>query len=181
MLRMPVSIVITLILAVAIASAGCGGTDGANGDRPYTVDASTTMLVTDITKAQFVAYMNKVCRQAWITITDNFAKHRSWQDPTESEKDGFADAVRNSLMASIIFHIFDDIRVTGAPPGDARRIERIIGPFQEAAEKGQKEYWTAYSIDEVTVQFETYNRRAQQYGLSDCLVSNAHLRPIESA
>jgi hypothetical protein len=164
-------------------AAGCGGGEGeGEGETTYTVEASTTMTAASpaISKPVFVKRMNKICRQAWIIIVDNFAEHRSWQDPDESERDGFADAVRNSLMAGVVFHIFDDFRVLGAPPGEEQRIEAMIGSFQAAAEMGQKELWTAYSIEDVSSQFSEYNRRAERYGLGDCLVDDAHLQPLET-
>jgi hypothetical protein len=77
------------------------------------------------------------------------------------------------------FHIFDNFRILGAPAGEQRAIEEIIGPFQAAVELGWKERWRAYSIADIPPQFEIYNRRARRYGLDDCLVDKAHLQPIE--
>lgn len=167
------------MVAIAALLAGCGGDAGGNG---YQVRASTTMTIADppLTKPQFVARVNAICREAWRTVWDNWEVYTSAQEPQLGEKERFAEAVRLSLLAGIDFHIFDNILDLGAPPGEQRRIEAIVGPFQEAVELGWADRWRAYSVAEVPPQFSQYNRLARRYGLDDCLVDGAHLRRLES-
>lgn len=175
------------ILAAAATSvflvAACGGNGGsADADNSsYTPEASTTMTVAKpaLTKPQFVAQVNEICREAWVTILDNWDVYTGTQDQKLSERERFSEAVRLSLLAGMDFHIFDNILRLGSPPGEQEEIEEIIVPFQIAVELGWKERWQAYSVPEVVSQFETYNERAERYGLDDCLATEARLRPIE--
>jgi hypothetical protein len=170
-----------LAAAGLAAGAGCGENGSGADAGGYEVRASTTMTAAtpQMTKAQFTRQVNQICREAWVTVRDNWAKYTSWQDEGEGKVQRFEDAVRSSLLAGIDFHIFDDIRNLGSPPGDEEQIEEVIGPFQAAVELGQQERWRARSADEIPSHFATYNRLARRYGLDDCLVDEPHLRGIE--
>jgi hypothetical protein len=134
----------------------------------------------ELTKPRFVSQLNGICREAWATIVDNWHGYTRTQSPGLSEHESFEDAVRESLLPGVVFLIFDDIHMTGAPRGDERTIEEMIGPFQVAAELGGKGRWRAHSVAEITPHFAEYNVRARHYGLDDCLVDQAHLAPIEA-
>jgi hypothetical protein len=171
----------------AVLAGGCGGngdsdSGSAEGSQTYEVEASTTMTVASppITKAQFVKRLNKICRKAWVTVRDNFDEYSGTQNPKLSEKARFEEAARLSLLAGLDFHIFDNVRFLGAPKGERREIERIIGPFQASVELGQKERWDAHSVAEVATQFADFNALARQYGLDDCLVNEGHLGALEA-
>lgn len=170
---------VALILAVAAPTAGCGSEDSSDS---YTPEASTTMTVAEppLTEERFVRRVNAICREAWVTVFDNWEVHTRNQDPKLSKRERFEEAVRASLISGIVFHIFDNIRDLGAPSGEDEEIEEIIGPFQIAAELGWDERWRAYSTADVAEQFATYNERAEDYGLDDCLVTAARLRPISA-
>jgi len=161
--------------------AGCGD-DEAGDSEAYAVEASTTVTVASppLTKPQFVSRLNRICRKAWDTVHDNWDVYTGTQSLQLSARERFEEAVRLSLLAGLDFHIFDNVRALGAPPGQADEIEAIIGPFQAAVELGWKERWRAYSIEEIAPQFETYNRLARRYGLDDCLVTHARLGPLEA-
>lgn len=163
------------MLAAALAQ-GCGG-DG-SGEGGYTPEAAITMTAAKppLSKEQFVGRTNRICRKAWRTVLENWADYTSWQDTEVSKRKRFEEAVRLSLLAGIDFHIFDNIRALGSPPGEEEAIEAIIRPFQVAVELGWKERWRAYSVADVVPHFATYNRRARTYGLDDCLVDAPHLR-----
>lgn len=136
----------------------------------------------NLEQAQFFAKTDKICRQAWVIVLDNFAEYSSWQDPKVAKRKRFEEAVQLSLMAGIDFHIFDEIYNLGAPKGEERETEEIIGAMQSAVERGQKKLAPIASVAQITELFGDYNRRASQYGLSDeCLVDEAHLQPIEKA
>lgn len=82
---------------------------------------------------------------------------------------GFAAAIERSLLAGVDFHIFDNFRILGSPPGDERTLEEMIEPFQAAVELGQKKIEPVNTLDEVAELFANYNVRARDYGLLDCL------------
>jgi hypothetical protein len=174
-----------LVAVAAVATAlvlGCGGDDGdaSDGDQTYDPEASTTVSTASITKAQFVKQVNKLCREAWVVVLDNWEVYTGTQDPKLNERKRFEEAVQLSLLAGVDFHIFDEIRQLGAPAGEERAIEEIIGPFQIAVELGWKNRWRAHSVVEIIPQFEDYNKRARRYGLDDCLVDETHIAPIEA-
>lgn len=162
--------------------AGCGDDSddaSAGGDEAYQVYASTTITTADLNRAQFIARVNGICRQAWKIVADNFATHSVTQDPTLSKRERTKEAIQLSLLAGLDFHIFDEIRSLGAPRGEETTVEEIIGPFQASVEIGQK-HPTAENLQQVPAKFAEYNRRASQYDLDDCLVDAAHLRQIDS-
>jgi hypothetical protein len=169
-----------LVIATTASAAGCGGGDdsSAGETRPYDVVASTTVTVATprLTKAKFVRRMNELCRGAWRKVIHNWDLYSGTQDPKLSEAKRFEEAVRLSLLAGIDFHIFDNFVLLGVPPGETKNIERIIGPFQEAVELGQKNRWRAHDTAEVAAQFRVFNQRASQYGLDDCLVTESHMK-----
>lgn len=170
-----------MTIAIAALLVGCGSNSDGSGSDGYEVRADTTVTVAEppLTKRQFVARVNKLCREAWDTVHDNWDVHVSAQEPELKGRERFQEAVRASLLAGIDFHIFDGIYDLGAPPGEERQIEEIIGPFQLAVELGQMERWKADSIADVAAQFERYNGRASRYGLDDCLVGKSNLRGLE--
>lgn len=163
--------------------AGCG--DDGSDDRQaqaYTVQASTTMTAASppLTKSEFVARINKICREAWITVTGNFAEYSSTQDLDLSKQARVAEAIQLSLLAGLDFHIFDNFRILGAPKGQEQEIEKIIGPFQASVELGQMNRPRLLSLAQVAKHFSEYNELARQYGFDDCLVDPAHLSKIKA-
>ena len=138
-----------------------------------------TTAAPPVTRQQFIAQMNKTCREAWATIVDNFAVYSRTQDPTLNKQRRMADAIRLSLLAGLDFHIFDNFRILGAPKGEQEQIEDIIGPFQLSVELGLRRV-RIRTLDQVPGHFSAYNQRARQYGLDDCLVDDSHLGKIKT-
>jgi hypothetical protein len=174
-----------MVAAIALAAmvAGCGGDNGGasaeTGAKTYSVEANTTVTTTSISKGRFISRVNQTCREAWVIILDNYRVHSSTQDPKLSKRERFAEAIRLSVLAGIDFHIFDNIRFLGAPRGEAREVEEIIGPMQFAVEQGQQGVHVT-SIARLSSLFTDFNQRAHQYGLDDCLVNASHLGKIET-
>lgn len=168
----------TLLIALPLALAtSCGGSDGSD-DETFSVAADTTMTTANISKPQFIARVNRICRQAWVTIVGNFSEYSSTQSPEYSTRKRFNEAVRLSLIAGITFHIFDNIYNLGAPEGEERTTEEIIGSMQYASESGEKNLVPLFSIAQVSELYSDYNQRARLYGLDDCLVDLAHLKKL---
>lgn len=131
-----------------------------------------------LAKAQFISRVNEVCRKAWGRIAHNFSEYSETQDPTLGKRARFAEAVQLSLLAGIDFDIFDSIYRLGAPPGEERQIEEIIGPMQSAVERGEKRLVPLSSVALVAKLFGDYDRRARQYGLTECIVNGARLGQV---
>ena len=171
---------ISALLSVLLASlfaAGCGGSGGGT----YVVRADTTMTVADdLNREEFVHRANGICREAWPVILQNFADYRRSQARSLGEPKLFDKVVRQSVLAGIDFHIFDNIYRLGAPPGQPSAVEDIIGPMQRTVETGQRGYWHAHSVADLEARFRDYNLRARRYGLLDCLANYAHLGSIEN-
>lgn len=181
-IKQPVFFVLAglLLLAALVVLGGCGGSgdDGsaASTTNGFTVQANTTMAAAKprLSKAAFVKRANQYCRKAWVIVGQNYRVYGRTQDPSLHGKERTADAIRMSLMAGIDFHIFDNIHFLGSPVGEEQEVEEIIGPMQEAVERGQR-LGPLYSAAEVTALFGDFNRNASRYGLRDCLVNSQHL------
>jgi hypothetical protein len=178
-----------LIALVATAiNAGCGGSNGSDGDSSssgspastYEVVASTTVATAAYPEDQLVPRIERICRKAWPVVIDNFVKYRSWQDSKESSRKLFAKSARLSLMAGIDFHIFDEIYQLGAPRGEERGIEEMIGSMQLAVELAQKGLEPVSTVPRIARLFADYNERAESYGLDECLVDEARLGRLEA-
>jgi hypothetical protein len=172
--------VTAVVIAVAGALGGCGGgSSDATGGEAFVVRADTTMTTGKLPKARFVVRVNQLCRKGWGPILDNFARYLKWEHRNLSPREQFARTVRVTLMAGIDFYIFDVIHELGAPAGEEREIERMIGAMQEAVERGQR-LGPLYSVAEISALFDDFNQRARRYSLDDCLVDEPHIREIEA-
>jgi hypothetical protein len=167
---------------LGLAACGDNGDASPNSSaESYDVEASTVVTAAKpvMDKARFIRRFDRICRKAWERVYANWDQYRSTQDRKLSAEERFDDAVRNSLLAGLDFYIFDNFRIIGSPPGEEREIEKIIGPFQATVELGWKQRWQARSIGDIATQFEIYNRRAERYGFSECLVDEPHLSLVE--
>jgi hypothetical protein len=179
------SFLILALTATGVA-AGCGGSGDAAeggpgtytvGGKTYTVEAGTTVNPTaPLPKPRFVVHFNALCRQSWKTIGENFSVFSAMQETRGGPQQRFAEAVQLSVLPGIDFHIFDEIHLFGAPKGQKRQVEELLGTLQAGVEHAEK--LQIVSAAELLPLFETYNQRAHQYGLDACIVSKAHLGKI---
>jgi hypothetical protein len=164
------------VAAAIVIGGGCGGdsSTGASG-QDFSVIADTTMTTGSLpTKARFVARVNQICRNGWKVILQNFDEYSSWQSPSLSEQQLFAKSVRLSYLAGVDFHIFDEIQNLGAPKGEERAAEDVIGTMQIAVERGQRVV-PVPTTAKLEALFADYNRVAGEYGFDECLVDSSHL------
>jgi hypothetical protein len=161
--------------AAAAAGAGCGGSES-TAETPYRVEADTTVTTASFAKARLVPRINKICRRGWAKIAKNFDEYSSWQDPKEDATKRFTEAVKLSLMAGVDYRIFDEIYRQGAPRGEERKVEKIIGSMQSAVERGQKGLAPVSTPAQVLALFGDFNQRARRFGLHDCLFDETDLR-----
>ena len=145
--------------------------------------ADTTMTTASprLDKSRFIALTNKICREGWKEVQENFVKYMSWRESPETKQERFVETVRVSLLPGIDFHIFDPIHQQGASPGEDRQTEEIIGALQKSVELGQLKRWQVDTVAEIPAHFGDFNRRARQYGLDDCPVDRSNLQPIEAS
>lgn len=172
-------VLLAVATATALAGSGCGGSSGA-AENTYSVEADTVVTTASFAKAQLVPRINKICRQAWVVITDNFTEYSSWHNSKKGPPRRFAEAVRLSLLAGIQFHIFDGIYRLGAPQGEEPEVEAIIGSMQSANERGMKQLAPVSSIAQISELYGDYNQRARRFGIDDCLVDEARLHRVVS-
>lgn len=169
-----------VVAALAAAAAGCGGSGGENeveGYPGFEVVARTVVTTADppLAKGRFLAEVAAICRRAWPTVEENFAEYSGWQ-----REDGlggaelYATSARDSYLAGVDFHIFDEIYNLGGPEGEEEEVEEIIGAMQTAVELGQRRV-RVESPAELRALFADYNRLARAYGLDGCLVAGGNL------
>jgi hypothetical protein len=169
------AVAVSAALAAALIASGCGSSDS----ETYSVSADTVVTTATIAKAGYVPRINAICRKAWPVISENFALYSRTQSPGAPERKRFESPARESLIAGIVFYIFDGIYNLGAPKGEEREVEKVIGTMQSASERGQKRLAPVSSVSEVADLYGEYNQRARRYGLDECLVDEARLRKLK--
>jgi hypothetical protein len=169
--------IVLATLTVLAAGAGCGSSDG--GAPPFTVRADTTATAGAISKAKFLARANRVCRSAWPTILENYAKYAQRHAERLSGERLFAKSVRSSFLAGLDFYVFDGIHRTPAPRADRAQVERVLGDLQRAVELGQRRI-SIRTLGQFATLFEGYNQAAHRYGLDECLVDGTKLLRVEA-
>jgi hypothetical protein len=176
-------LVAVLATAAAVAlAAGCGGGASADPQESGGVEASTqtgptVTTVSSLTRQRFVARANSLCRRRWRLVLNAVRQTRVlWgrEHPHVSTHQNFVRSVRLSYFASINFLIFDEIRRWGAPPGEARAVEKVTGAMEDVIVRGERHLPTT-SVAQLKAMFAGYNRLASSYGLGECLVAGSHL------
>jgi hypothetical protein len=172
-----------LFAALAVAAiafgcwGGCGGGDSASRGAP--AEADRTRTADSVTKAQFTARFNDVCRHAWGDILENAVVYGRGQSPDLNEKELFARTVRYSFMAGFDFYIFSKVHALGAPRQQEHRGTTLIFTMKEAVEQAIHRVWL-HSPAQLEALFADYNRAARRYGLDDCLVAGEHLPRVKT-
>lgn len=173
---------------LAVIALGCGGgssgdgADGGDGSSAKSRVSVTTPRVSvttskSMTKPRYVAYVNAFCRRKWRFIMNAVKMTRVlWekQYPGVNDRKNFIRAVRLSFFSSLNFLIFDRVRNLGAPPGEKRAVEELLGAMREATDRGSGPP-SFTTVPQVKALFTRYNREARRYGLNQCRVEGAHL------
>jgi hypothetical protein len=181
-----------LVLVALMGLAGCGGNGGGADDSSTAANDSSTAareafpLVRaarripaadpSLSKARFVARVNRLCRAAWPVIRRNLAAYESKQDRRFSEQRRFRQAFEQSLAPEVKARIFDPMMALGAPREDKRQLVEAMRWLGEAIEIGQGAHG-GYPITSPVVVwdlFDIFNPLARRYGLGECLVNGAH-------
>ena len=169
--------VLGLIAIVALLAVGCGGDDQSteasdHAPTPAT-KAVTTVTTGPLDKAQYIAHVNNYCRNSWTLIRQRVAAYEEELGSHISKEKAFTESIWRNILPGIQFQ-FDQMHevLGGVPAGDERQVEEMIGTMQVAIETGEKR--RPASPGQLTSLFATYNKRAEQYGVSDCVVNEAN-------
>lgn len=175
--RPAIAIVAALLAAIAVGCGGASNNPAGNSAGESVVGVSSIFAVKSLTKPEFVAHANDICRRRWRFVQNSVRETRVlWgkQHPRVSTQDNYVRSVRLSYFAAINFLIFNEIRRYGSPPGQEQAIGEVIGAIHEASLRGERgEPLT--SVAELEELFAGYNRKARDYGLDECLATGSHL------
>ncbi len=160
-------------LAIAVIAAGCGSSEG-GGEQTSTDGVGQARTTASMTKAQFTAHFNAICRRTWPEILENVATYNKSQSTRLSKQKLFENAVRYSFMAGFDYYVFNGIHTLGAPEQQEHKGTALIFTMKEAVEKAIHRVWLT-SPAQLVALFSNYNRAARRYGLDDCLVAGSHL------
>lgn len=142
--------------------------------KAYTIRESTTVLPGDMTKAELISRMNRLCLRAWTRVAENLAEfNQRTRNSGWSRQERLVRAIHTQILTGITFHIFDGFMVFGAPKGEEHVVEEITGPMRIAVERGERE--RIASVKEVVALFADYNQRAHRFGLDKCVVTEERL------
>jgi hypothetical protein len=129
-----------------------------------------------LTKAGFVARVNRLCREAWPAIRRNLAAFESGQDPRLSAQRRFRQEVGESLAPEVKRRIFDPIMALGAPRENKAQLVETMRWLGEAIEIGRGAHGGFPITSPVTLWdlFDLFNPLSRSYGLGECPVNAAH-------
>jgi hypothetical protein len=177
MRRPAIAIVAALLAAVAVGCGGASDDPSGSGASKSPVSVASMYIARTVTKPEFVAHANSICRRRWRFVHNSVRQTRVlWarQHPQVSAQDNYVRSVRLSYFAAINFLIFNEIRRYGSPPGQARAIGEVIGAVHVASLRGEHGK-PLTSVAELKRLFADYNRKARAYGLDQCLAVGSHL------
>jgi hypothetical protein len=178
---MRTAVAVVAVAVVAAMAPGCGGSGGgdpsSSGGKEFSVEADTTMTTArSLTRPKFVAHVNSLCRRKWKFILNAVRQTSAITGKLHPQTSGmqrYLRGIRLSYFASLDFHLFDEIHRLGAPPGETRAVENLIGTMQEGVERGER--MRISSRAQLEPLFADYNRVARGYGLDECLIAGAHI------
>jgi hypothetical protein len=165
-----------LVVAALVISGGCGDSE-TTSRKTYPVSASTTVTTGSLSKAQFVARSNRICRNTWRRIDRRIAGFQARRQGKADQATLFAQATHSYILPGIQVAIFDDLHLLGAPEGESGEIERTIGSLQAGIDRSQKRRIT--SVPALETEFADFNRFAAWYGLDRCLVTGSQLPAVQ--
>jgi hypothetical protein len=150
------------VLLAALVAAGCGG--GGNGAKNV---ATTPASSGPLTKAQFVAAADKVCKATSNKIAAAAAKLR-----TAAEKTGTIPVPQVSkflTQTSLPAYdaMLDQLRALTPPKSDEKTIDGLIASLAGAIDTAKADP-VKYSKNGAADPFDDANSRAMKYGMKVC-------------
>jgi hypothetical protein len=177
-----VTALLIAVVTIALLISGCGDGDGDSteaGDRagsdgnPRRIvklepEIGLPLMVNSLTKSEYLARANKICRVSTADMVKQFARYRRQQGSNQSQSEQFAYMARNVFLPHIQFW-FDDITYLGAPRGGNKsQLEIVLQELQVAVHVGEAQSIT--SARQLVDVLSTFNRAARRYGLDGCLL-----------
>jgi hypothetical protein len=150
-----------LAAGVALVVAGCGG-DDETSTAATTSSAVAGTTGTALTKEEFVAQANEICKQGGKAIDQALAGVVTGQKPTAAELEQAALILVPGVQAQI-----DAVRALPVPEGDEETIGTFLDESQSALDQLEADPSLLATSDEESP-FAESNRLATEYGLTEC-------------
>ncbi|HEX5762979.1 MAG TPA: hypothetical protein VFY04_07645 [Solirubrobacterales bacterium] len=162
------TIVSAVMVALAVAVAGCGDDDDASGDS-----SSTELTTSSLTKAQYLKKANQACFDERSQLTKKIKAYKEGIERPQEKRlletkqyQGFVDDVLLPTYEAELAAV----RALGAPSGEERRLEALLAAQQQgldevAAQDGIE------TFEPIEFAFAQGSRMALAYGLTECAVS----------
>jgi hypothetical protein len=149
-MRLNAILAVTAALALGVIAAGCGSSDDNS--------TSTTATAAAISKADFLAKGNQICKQGNDEI--NAAGKKLGQSVSQQQ---FEDFASNTVVPSIQKQI-DGIKALGAPAGEEAQVNQLVSTAQ--ADLDQLKADPSKLQDDSL--FKDANQKANAVGLTEC-------------
>jgi len=142
--------VLGLVLALAlIAAAGCGGSS----------DPET------LTKAEFAQQGNKICAEATQDREKIIAELAETSNPKGNQEPVQEEIIQKAMPT--YEGAAEEIGELGAPKGEEKKVESLVGAMEEAAERAKADPHTAVISN---VPFRKADKLAEELELKECVV-----------
>jgi hypothetical protein len=177
-------------LTASLVAAGCGDDDDTpDGTTPVAARIPTVrpdglpvrpetglpLRINALTKSEYLARSNKVCRESWVAMLQEFDRYKRERGSSETDAELFAYVSKNSLLSFIQFW-FDDISYLGAPKGEKQQVEQMLEALQLAVFGGEEQRISNPAL--FSAVFSSFNRLASEYGLDECVVDEKDFRSV---
>jgi hypothetical protein len=144
------------MLAVGLIAAGCGD----DGDESS--DTGTDTVATALTKEEFLAQGNAICKQGAVEIEGAAEQLFGSGQPTPEQLETFAN---DTLIPGIRDQI-DQIRALAPPEGDEEKVNSMLDKAEDAVAELEANPQSAFR--EGNDPFAEVNRELAAYGLTTC-------------
>lgn len=142
----------TLVLpAMVLAVGGCG-----SGGAESTVA---------LTKAQFLAKANAICRKAYREINQAYGKFSQTDENTTTEAKRNREAER--IVPPALSKVVRELRALGTPSGEEERVDKILTTWEEGIKTGEEDPIALRGL-EGKFAFEKAYEGLWGYGLTGC-------------
>lgn len=145
------------VVAIAAVVAGCGSSDG-----------DSTETTSALTKQQFIAQADAICKQGNKEIEEGFESFAEENDIPKNQEPSKAqgkEIVETVIVPSIDSQV-EGIRELGFPSGDEDELSAMLDSLDEAVEEAEEDPEALFAAK--SDPFGKPNELAQDYGLKTC-------------
>lgn len=161
--RKPAGAVVWMLVAV-LAVAGCGG---GGGDGDDTTVGTTTTGNGPLTKAQYVAAADKVCKATSDKISKAATNLREAARKTGTIPVAQVSKFLTRTSLPAYDQMLDELRALQPPEGDEKAIDGLIASLAGAIDTAKADP-VKYSKNGAPDPFDDANARATKYGMKVC-------------